>query len=226
MKIIPVILIIACATVVLGAGARAQEALKACRQIKDDADRLKCYDGLDTSAATTTPGPAESKQAADGGWEIKDERSPLDDSPVVSAQLPSSDGKAWLLMRCKDGKTEVALNKWGFIKCGADVRVIYRVDQAQAVDSPWQSHSSCVLAIAPAPIPFIRSLSDGGKVYFRMWDHHDTAHDASFNVGRVSEVRSRLAEACKWDGAGKPTENPAPTVAPPAASTPPKGRGR
>ncbi len=218
------VLAVACAGVVLGAGAHAQEALKLCRQVKDDAERLKCYDGLDTSS-NATPGQAGSKQGAEGGWEVRDEKSPLDDSPQVAAQLPSSDGNAWLLMRCKDGKTEVAVNKWGFIKCGADVRVVYRVDQAQAVESPWNTHSSCVLAVAPSPIPFIRSLTDGGKVYFRMWDHHDVAHDASFNVGRISEVRSRLAEACNWDGTTKATETPAPKAATPAASpSPPKAR--
>jgi hypothetical protein len=224
MRAILAILTIACAGVVFGAGAHAQEALKLCRQIQDDAERLKCYDGLDTSSSSKATGTqAESKQGADGTWEVRDEKSPLDDSPVVSAQLPSSDGKAYLLMRCKDRKTEVAVNKWGFVKCGADVRVIYRVDQAQAVENPWNSHSSCVLAIAPSPIPFIRALTDGGKVYFRMWDHHDVPHDALFNLGKISELRYRLAEACDWDGAAKATRNPVPKAATPAVSpTPPK----
>jgi Type VI secretion system VasI, EvfG, VC_A0118 len=198
-------LMIACAGVVIAAGAQAQEGLRACRQIKDDADRLKCYDALDISSPNTTPTQPQSSEG-EGGWQVRDEKSPLDDSPLVSAQLPSSDGKAWLLMRCKDHKTEVAVNKWGFVKCGSTVRVIYRVDQAPAVDEPWNSHSSCVLAIAPAPIPFIRSLTDGGQVYFRMWDHHDAPHDVSFNLGKVSDVRARIAQACEWD---KAAENPA-----------------
>ena len=223
MRAISAILMVACASVAFGAGAHAQEALKLCRQIKDDAERLKCYDGLDTSSSSAAPTQAESKQGTDGAWEVRDEKSPLDDTPVVSAQLPSSDGKAYLLMRCKDRKTEVAVNKWGFIKCGADVRVVYRVDQAQAVETPWNSHSSCVLAIARSPIPFIRTLSDGGKVYFRMWDHHDVAHDALFNVGKISEIRSRLAQACNWDGGAKATGNSVPNAATPAVSpTPPK----
>ncbi|HEY4857086.1 MAG TPA: hypothetical protein VIH98_10535, partial [Xanthobacteraceae bacterium] len=94
MRAIPAILMIACAGVAFGAGAHAQEALKLCRQIKDDAERLKCYDGLDTSSSTAAPTQAESKQGTDGAWEVRDEKSPLDDTPVVSAQLPSSDGKA------------------------------------------------------------------------------------------------------------------------------------
>src|SRR5205085_7998496 len=135
----------------------------------------------------------------------------------------SSDGKAYLLMRCKDRKTEVAVNKWGFIKCGGGgVRVIYRIDQGQAVDSPWNSHSSCYLALTPSPIPFIQALTDEGKVYFRMWDHHDAPHDALFNVGKISDVRSRLAVACNWDGASKAAGSAPPNPSPAPAAPRPK----
>jgi Type VI secretion system VasI, EvfG, VC_A0118 len=217
------ILTIACASVVFAAGAQAQEALKLCRQIKDDAERLKCYDGLDTSSSNATGRPAESQQGAGAAWVVNDEKSPLDDSPLVSAALPSSDGKAHLLMRCKDRKTEVAVTIRGFIKCGTDIRVIYRVDQGQATETPWTPHSSCYLAVAPSPIPFIRALADQGKVYFRMFDHHGAAHDALFNLDKISEVRSRLAEACDWDGAPKATGNPVPKAPTPAVSaSPPK----
>lgn len=192
------ILALAFAGLVFAAGAQAQEGLKRCQQIRDDTERLKCYDAL------AAPGPGNQQENAQG-WEIRDEKSPLDDSPLVSASLRSTDGKAYLLMRCKDRKTEVAVNKWGFIKCGSDVRVIYRIDQEPAVEGPWHSHSSCYLALAPSPIEFIRALRDQGKVYFRMWDHHDAPHDASFDVGNFSPLRARLSEACDWDGKAKST---------------------
>jgi Type VI secretion system VasI, EvfG, VC_A0118 len=216
------ILTIACASVVFTASAQAQDALKLCRQIKDSDERLKCYDRLDTSAATA-PGRPAGQPGADAAWVVNDERSPLDDSPLVSAALPSSDGKAHLLMRCKDRKTELAISIRGFIKCGTDIRVTYRVDQGQATDTPWKPHSSCYLAVAPSPIPLIRSLADQGKVYVRMWDHHDAPHDALFNLGKISEVRSRLAEACDWDGAAKATGTSGPKPPTPAVSPgPPK----
>jgi len=208
------ILIIACASVTFAAGAQAQDALRACRQLKDDAERLKCYDRLDTSVSNAPRGQRESKPDAVTGWVVNDEKSPLDDSPLVSAALASGDGKATLLMRCKDRKTELAVSIRGFINCAPDIRVIYRVDQAQAVEGPWKSHSSCYLAIAPSPIPFIQSLTDDGKVYVRMFDHHGAASDTLFNVGKVSRIRSRLAEACDWDGASKATEKSPPAASP------------
>ena len=216
-------LIIACAGFLLAAGAHAQEALKLCRQVKDDGERLKCYDGIDVSATNPAVPPAESKQAG-APWLITDEKSPLDDSPLVSTALTSSDGRSHLLMRCKDRKTEVAVSIRGFIKCGPDVRVIYRVDQSEATEIPWNAHSTCYLALAPSPIPFIRSLTDDGKIYVRMFDHHGAPHDALFNLGKVSEVRSRLAQACNWDGAANTGSDPAAKAPAPAASPSPKAR--
>ena len=78
----------------------------------------------------------------------------------------------------------------------------------------------------PSPIPFIRALADDGKIYVRMFDHHGTPHDALFNLGKVSEVRSRLAQACDWDGAANATSDPAPKAAAPAASPSPKARSK
>jgi hypothetical protein len=214
------ILILACAGIVFTTGARAQEALNSCRQIKDDPQRLKCYDALTTSPPNAAGRTAESKERTDGVWEVRDEKSPLDDSPMVTASLRSTDNRSSLSMRCKDRKIEAAVTKWGFVKCGAGVRVIYRINQEQAVDVPWVSHSSCVLAISPSPIPFIQSLTDQGKVYFRLFDHHDAPQDALFNLGKVSEVRSHLLEACNWDGAAKAAGNPAPPVSPSPPRTP------
>jgi hypothetical protein len=211
-------LIIACAMVVFATGAHAQDALKPCRQIKDDGKRLKCYDRLDRSSSNAQERPGQSRPGGDTGWIITDEKSPLDDTPLVSAALASSDDRSHLLMRCKDRKTEVAVSSTGFIQCGPDVRVIYRIGQEQGVETHWRSHPSCYLALAPTPIPFIRALADGGKVFVRMYDNHDAPNDALFSLGNVSKIRSRLAEACEWDGPSTPSGNSAPNAPAPAAA--------
>jgi len=214
-------LIIACTIVVFAAGAKALDALKPCRQIKDDGKRLKCYDHLDRSSSSARAELGQSR------WVITDEKSPLDDSPLVSAALPSSDDRSHLLMRCKDGKTQVAVSSTGFINCGPNVRVIYRMNQEQPVETPWRSHPSCYLALAPTPIPFIRALADDGKVFLRMYDNHDAPNDALFSLGNVSKIRSRLAEACEWDAASTSSGNSAPNApAPAGAPSAPRGRSK
>ena len=213
-------LTIACAMAVFTVGAQAQD--NPCRAIKDDGKRLKCYDRLDRSSSSARETPRPGRPGGDTAWIVTDEKSPLDDSPLVSAALASTDDRSHLLLRCKDRKTEVAVSMTGFIKCDADVRVIYRIDQEQAVETPWRSHPSCYLALAATPIPFIRELRDGGKVFVRMYDNHNAPNDASFNLGNVSKIRSRLAEACAWDGPSTSSGNPAPDAPTPAAA--PKGR--
>jgi len=195
----------ACAVTVLTVGApaprsaqaqsqpQAEGPLRACRQISNDADRLNCYDRI--GAAQAEPGAG-----SDPVWELTETKSPIDDSPQFSATLRSADGKAQLMMRCRERKTEVAVSITGFIKCGVGIAVIYRIGQSQSVDTPWNPAPSCYLAIAPSPVPFMRALPDQGQVYFRMVDHHDKPHEATFNLGKVSDVRSRIDDACKWDG--------------------------
>src|SRR5262249_57853822 len=94
--------------------------------------RRKCYDRLDRPSANARERPAQSRPGGDTAWVVTDEKSPLDDSPLVSAALASTDNRSHLLMRCKDRRTEVAVSMTGFIKCGAGVRGLFRLRQEQA----------------------------------------------------------------------------------------------
>lgn len=200
--------------------ASAQEGFKLCQVIKNDGDRLKCYDGLAAlanSVAADKDGPIIERK-----WEIKDEKSPLDDSPLVNATLTSDDGKSLLGLRCRERGTDAVLMMQNFIECGSDpLRVTYRLDQNRPIETHWSpAASGCRAAFATAPIPFIRALGEGGKLYVRLFDRKGVGHDAMFSLGSVSEVRARLAEACQWDVTPKPAQKPAPKAA--APSGPPK----
>jgi hypothetical protein len=73
-------------------GGQPQVGLKDCAQIKNDTDRLRCYDRL-------AGAPGESNPGGVPAWEVTDQRSPLDDSPLIHATMPSADGRANLLLR-------------------------------------------------------------------------------------------------------------------------------
>jgi len=225
-----ILLTLACAGCVVALGAAGERAraqgqfqvtLKDCLQIQDDADRLKCYDRVATGAGASGSSPNGAP-----AWDVTDQRSPLDDSPLVNATMPAADGRASLLLRCKDRKTDVAVGIRGFTKCGGDVRVIYRIDQNPSTDAQWASSSTCYLAIAPQPVPFVRALKDQSKVYFRLYDHNGATHDAELQVGKVSEIRGRLAEACDWDAAGKGSEKASDPPAPAGGAGAPKAAPR
>jgi hypothetical protein len=206
---------------VFSADARSQEALKLCQVIKDDGERLKCYD----AALAVAPGTKSADTGQKREWSIAVKRSPLDDSPILTALMPGSTDQSGLMLRCQDGKTEVAIVPQSFMQCGGDpVRVIYRIDQGQPIEEAnWAQASSCGGVLSPAPIPFIRSLTDKGKLFVRVFERRGVPHDAVFELGAVSEVRSKLAEACKWEAKAQ-TETGTKAVPLPSAPAPAQGQ--
>ena len=61
-------------------------------------------------------------------------------------------------------------------------------------------------AFAPDAVAFIQSLPDNGKLSIRTTRSNDgKIKEASFNLGAVSEVRSKIAKACAW-GSGSVDE--------------------
>jgi hypothetical protein len=143
-------------------------------------------------------------------WDITDHKSPLNDSPGLVAALQANEGSSLLMLRCKEQKTEVIAVPQRFIQCGNDeIRVVYRLNQGPAIEARWNPSSQCSAAFAPAPIPFIRALSDNGRLFVRLTDRQGTTYDATYDLGSVGEVRARLAAACRWDGtAQKPAPRP------------------
>jgi len=55
-------------------------------------------------------------------------------------------------------------------------------------------------AFAPDAIAFIQSLPDNAKLSIRTTRSPDgKVKEGKFNLGAVSEVRSKIAKACDWD---------------------------
>ena len=193
----------------------AQEAYRLCKLVQNEADRLRCFD-----AATALPAPTEKpEQAAPEKqlWSVTEDRAPLDDAPQVSAILLSLDTKTGLAVRCKEHKTELAvLTQGAFLGLSDALKVTYRIGDAAPISAMWNAASGGQGAFSPAAVPFIRALPDDGKLFFRIFDFKGTPHDASFNLDKVSDVRSKVAIACSWDQK--------PPAAPPVRFIPPPTR--
>jgi hypothetical protein len=171
----------------------------ACRAIKDNAARLKCYDNL-----PATGGPA----AAASPWSITQSKSPLDDSDQVAGLLVATDGEGSLLVRCRETITGAAVSpKLEEIASSwfGSIRVVYRVNDDKPVETNWKRSTTGKAAFAPGvpdAIEFIRSLRDDGKLFVRVIESGGRRHDTFFNLGNVSEIRNRIAVACRWPAAG------------------------
>lgn len=190
--------------------AGSQEAYLLCKLVKEDTARLACFD-----AATSQPTQSGAPVNALREWQIDEGKAEIDDSPRLSAAMASEDGKAVLVVRCRERSTDVIVMHDRFVYCGDDpVRVTYRIDQAQAIEARWNASSSCRAVFATSPVPLFRTFNDGGRLFVRLQERRGGTYDAIFNLGHVSEVRRRIADACKWGGIPKSAAVPKPTPAP------------
>jgi hypothetical protein len=200
---------------------RAQSALeiKSCKALADDAQRLRCFDGLfaEKSASSTVQPKARS-----GSWSI-DESKSFDGSPQIGAVMAGKDGSV-LALRCKALFTDALFTKSVTYFGLSPVKVQVSIDDGQPIESMWPTSSDGQAAFVPSPIPFIQALTENGKLFLRAYGYSGVV-DGEFNLGHVSDVRDRIATACKW-----PDANPAeaksrpelPTGSVPLSPSPPR----
>jgi type VI secretion system VasI family protein len=177
--------------------------VKSCKTIADDKERLKCFDELfgGPSKPHKPPDekqvkkPPEEKQA---NWSIDETKSPSDgSSQVVAANLV---GDIVLILRCKDQITEAAFStKYNYLGYKS-VDVELRINDQNPVKEVWKASMNGRAAFAPDAIAFIQTLPDSGRLSIKATRSPDgKVKEGSFNLGAVSEVRSKIAKACDWD---------------------------
>ena len=124
--------------------------IKFCRTLKDDSQRLKCFDGLFAETPNNQTPPAS--PAVEGAWNVEESKSPLDDSPQVVALLAASGSDARLMLRCKEKKTEVLFGR-PFTYLGSDsVKVLVRIDDGKPIETMWHPSTNGQGAFAPSAV--------------------------------------------------------------------------
>jgi hypothetical protein len=166
--------------------------------------------------AATIPSPTAPPDTEQSKWNITESKSPVDDSPEISAMLFSERGKAALALRCKEKKTEAVIVPDAFIGSSETLRVLYRINDGKATEARWHPSTSGKGAFVPNAVSFIKLLPDDGDLFVRVHDFQGSGHDASFRLGAVSDVRSKIATLCRW-----PTVPKSPTASVSATATRP-----
>ena len=185
----------------------------ACKAIVDDAERLKCFDGLfgrasepaqSTDKSQPTNPPAE-KQVI---WSINERQSPDGNPPIVALSFLGDD--AVLILRCKNQVTEAAYSTRANYLGYKSVDVELRIDDQSPIKQVWNASMNGRAAFAPDAIAFIQSLPDNGKLSIKTTRSTDgKVKEGKFNLDSVSEVRSKIAKACDWDDpAGEEWDRP------------------
>jgi hypothetical protein len=168
-----------------------------CKKIQADTARLKCFDeiGAKSSGGSETAEP----QPVRGRWIYTESKSPIDDSPQVSAIMQGDTPEIILVLRCQENKTEAAyLPGQFFFSTSGRVDVLMRLNTESPITISMIPGSNNRSLFIPGAQEFMRLLPDGGKLFFRAKLNSGTQSDATFDLADVSAARDRIADTCHW----------------------------
>src|SRR5262249_48405683 len=138
--------------------------------------------------------PAEERQ---GNWSIDETKSTDGIPQVVAANLV---GDTVLILRCKEQTTEAAFSTQFNYLGYKSVDVQLRINDQSPIKQVWNASMNGRAAFAPDAVAFIQSLPDNGKLSIKTTRSTDgKMKEGKFDLGAVSEARSRIAKACDWE---------------------------
>ncbi|ALJ98281.1 type IV secretion protein [Brucella phage BiPBO1] len=189
---------------VMTSAGSAQSKPEECAAIGDSLQRLTCFDKIFPKAETTKT--TEEKDSAHlGNWDVDEERSPIDDSPRVTASLmPKGTTREtfrrdtpMLALRCYDNATTV-IYLHGKFSTNDMPSVSYRIGSSSPVTERWSrsdNYQSVGLWRGNKAIPFMKSLKNGETLAFKT---DDPRTEAVFELGNVETVVDKISKACNW----------------------------
>ena len=166
--------------------------IASCKAIADNKQRLKCFDDLFGGPSK----PEVSQEEKQANWSFDEFKSPNDGSPqIVAANLV---GDTVLILRCKEQTTEAAFStKYNYLG-SRTVDVQLRINDKNPIKEVWKASIDGRAAFAPDAVAFIQSLPDNAKLSIRTTRPDGKVKEGNFNLGAVSEIRSKIAHACDW----------------------------
>ena len=178
----------------------AVDRLKACAQF-EGMERLKCVDELLGEVAE----PPDSPPPQGPNWVISETTSPVDYRPQIAALTtarPSSrDAPSSLAIHCRAHRTELIISTTGSWKQvpGGEVKVVHRINEEPPVEQRWKTaESGRGLAFPGDVVRFLRSMPDGGRIFFKVYAGNDPPHENTFQLVGLDPVRRKIATACNW----------------------------
>lgn len=176
-----------------------------CVAIDNPDDRLNCFD----QAFIETAHPEVAPESA---WNVRIDRSALDDSTSVYLSVTSDrplrsrfgrSADASFHVRCLEGTTSAFVNFGGHFMSEIEGRgrVDYRVDDRQPSNAEMRvSSNNQALGLwrDDIAIPFIRRIIDGNSLYVRAIPYGESALEMTFPIAGLDEAIAPLREACGW----------------------------
>ena len=170
--------------------------LRSCLQ-KEHAERLGCLDKM-----TRTIAP-QHRLTPEDDWIVSQTTSPVDYSAIATATTSSRSGTdesaMQLSIRCRAGRTELALAGAGISRGSGDDAIYYRVNDRPAVQVAAALPAfGPGVAFAGDVVRLLQSLPDNGEFIVLISYRGGTAHDGTFSLAGLDAARAKMAAACRW----------------------------
>jgi hypothetical protein len=203
-----------------------------CKLVKEEAERLRCYDrALNEAPANApsraTPDASDPTRFAQGSWVVSLGKSPSDETPQLVAALEALGGKGALVLRCQQGRTDAYVTLQAYVGAAQPLPVAYTINNGQETATRWlpaKDGNALFVPTQTLAIEFIRSLPSDATLELTIHDFVGRGELLQFKLGPISELRDKMADVCGWSVQGQ--EQQQPQVVQPAKPQPVSGAGK
>jgi len=151
-----------------------------------------------------TTGSAQN-QPADTAWVVSETTSPVDYSPLITAEIHSTssvkDAPNTLAVRCSGPRTELVLRTEGAWRASraSEVQVDYQINDQPFVRLQWTvSADGKTASYKDDTVELLRSLPEGARLKISVFDRQGLGQEATFQLTGLDSVRKKIGLACKW----------------------------
>jgi type VI secretion system (T6SS) VasI/EvfG family protein len=175
-----------------------------CKLIKDEAERLRCYDRVLNEAPANAPRatpPVDDSHFVRGSWVVSLGKSPTDDAPQLVAALEALGGKGALVFRCQQGRTDAYVTLQAYVGAAQPLPVSYTINNGQEIATRWlpaKDGNALFVPTAALAIEFIRSLPPEATLALTIHDFVGRGELFQFKLGPISDLRDKMADVCGW----------------------------
>jgi hypothetical protein len=175
--------------------------------VVEKAGQLQCLDKLSRDPAS----PLQLALAGDG-WIVSETTSPVDYSPIATATTSSRKVAGGLAMqltiRCRGGRTELAVAGPAITGRGDNYFISYRVNGGQSVQLAGAAPAfGDGVAFKGDVVALLQSLPGDGELMVRLLPLSGSELDGIFSLDGLEALRTRIGATCKWPHAiAKPND--------------------
>jgi hypothetical protein len=180
--------------------------LRAC-SLMEGADPLECAGKLPRAAS-----PPLRLALAGDGWVVSETTSPIDYSPIATATTASrkvtGGSPMQLSIRCRGGRTELALTGPAIKGRGDSYFISYRINDGQSVQLGGATAAfGDGVAFKGDVVALLQQLPGDGELAVRLMPLSGSELEGIFSLNGLEMLRTRIGATCKWPHAvAKPAD--------------------